>query len=272
RGAHVSAAAAAVATYDATFAGCYDRLFGSLARLTAPHVVAIHRRMRPEAAPTFADLCCGTGLVASAFLARGYSGIAVDVSPSMLDVARRNLREPLEDGRVRLIESDVLSFQPDAAFSMITCINRVFNQLPSLDDVRGTMRTAARAAAPGGLFLFDLATEAGLVAVNGEVIRDLPDALFIMRSSYDAQERAGRQEATGFYLDDAGGWQRFRFRSPVRALDFAWVRSEMCAAGWSSVRFVAPDFSTVVDAPGDLESVYVLAERGAAAASNGHAG
>ncbi len=69
------------------------------------------------------DLCTGSGCLAI-LLAEAYpeaSIDAADISPRALEVARRNVADHALEGRVRLVESDLLAAFDDSEYDLIVC-------------------------------------------------------------------------------------------------------------------------------------------------------
>ena len=102
------------------------------------------------------DLGCGTGNSAYPFFSRGFHVTGLDASPEMLAVAREKLPP------VRFVEGDFTSFDLGETFDLVIS---VFDSLNNLLEPRDLLRTAERVhahLAPGGLFVFDVNTTAGL--------------------------------------------------------------------------------------------------------------
>ncbi len=68
------------------------------------------------------DLGCGTGVVARALARRGWRVIAVDHSPEMLEIARRNARADGLNERIDFRRADLLEDElPAASADLVTC-------------------------------------------------------------------------------------------------------------------------------------------------------
>jgi SAM-dependent methyltransferase len=83
--------------------------------IEARQVAAMVRRLRPGA-HALLDVACGTGLHLDAFADLGFDVTGVDVSPVMLDAARRRRRD------ATLHEGDMRSFALDQRFDVVTCL------------------------------------------------------------------------------------------------------------------------------------------------------
>jgi SAM-dependent methyltransferase len=99
------------------------------------------------------DIACGTGKSFIPFLTRGYAVTACDVSPAMLERARRKPAArgaDLHVGDMRIL--------PDLGenFDLITCLDDSLNYLVSDDDLYAAFCEARARLAPDGRYLFDV--------------------------------------------------------------------------------------------------------------------
>lgn len=104
------------------------------------------------------ELAAGTGRVAVPLAARGYPVTAVDIDPEMLDRARqRAARAGLEDGRLMLVEADLVDYRAaDAGRHTLTFIalNSIM-LLPTRDAQRAAVATLATHLQAGGIAVVD---------------------------------------------------------------------------------------------------------------------
>jgi len=142
------------------------------------------------------DLACGTGAAALVFAARGAVVVGVDLSPDMLRIAQEQAVQRGLD--VAWIEADIRALPPDprlapASFDLITCLFDSLNQLLDDTDLTAVCRTVGTLLRPGGYFIFDLNTPAGLRTWHeyDQVTFDGRDLLVINRLTFDpVQQRA----------------------------------------------------------------------------------
>ncbi|MGH2948658.1 MAG: class I SAM-dependent DNA methyltransferase [Solirubrobacteraceae bacterium] len=99
------------------------------------------------------DLACGTGKSFLPFLDRGYRVTACDISPAMLDLARRRA-----NGRAQLLEADVRDLPALGAFDLVTFLDDAVNYLDSAAELEAAFAGIARNLAPGGVLVFDANT------------------------------------------------------------------------------------------------------------------
>jgi len=96
---------------------------------------------------TVADVGTGTGFVAAGIAPRVGRVLALDNSPAMLDVARKNLAE-LGIANVDLLEGDVRALPLDSASVDAAFANMVLHHP---EDPGAMLREMARVAKPGGV-------------------------------------------------------------------------------------------------------------------------
>lgn len=97
------------------------------------------------------DIGCGTGIVALAISPYVRSIHAVDVSPGMVERARRNLSDA---GNVRIDCGSILKIPADDASAEKVLAYSVLQYLPDVEAVRTAFREIVRVLAPGGRALF----------------------------------------------------------------------------------------------------------------------
>jgi SAM-dependent methyltransferase len=128
--------------------------FGDLADGAATRLLAELRGTGHEAG-TVVDLGCGSGILARRVSDSGYEVDGVDLSPAMLDLARRNAPQ------VTFRRGSLLDAELPAAVA-VTATGEALNYATderagdaALADVFGRVRASLE---PGGIFLFDVAT------------------------------------------------------------------------------------------------------------------
>ena len=181
------------------------------------------------------DVACGTGKSFMPMLSRGYEVVACDVSPAMVELARR--RSGLEPTDVFV--ADMRDLPTLGTFDLATCLDDSFNYLVSDEELAQALEGVARNLRPGGLFVFDtnsLAVYGRLFAQDSIV--ETGDAMFCWRGSGEADfEPGGICEATIeiFSAGEAGCWTRTSSRHIQRHHDQALVRRLLPAAGFELV-------------------------------------
>ncbi len=100
------------------------------------------------------DLGCGSGLSAQEFVKAHYRVFGIDISESLIDIARR--RVPNAEFQVgSLFQSDI---PPCSAVTSIgECLNYLFDPGNDSQTLVGLFRRIHSALTPGGVFIFDIA-------------------------------------------------------------------------------------------------------------------
>ena len=127
------------------FAYAYDqalgeRFFRSVRRLLN-RILAAH----PARERTHLDVACGTGLAMQYFEQRGYRSVGVDLSISMLQIARRRTS--------RLLLGDMRALPLRRKFARITCL---YDSLNHLKELQTAFAAIAEVLSEDGLLLFDV--------------------------------------------------------------------------------------------------------------------
>ncbi|HEX9967527.1 MAG TPA: class I SAM-dependent methyltransferase [Solirubrobacterales bacterium] len=97
------------------------------------------------------DVACGTGRAFGPLLRRGWRVRGCDLSPSMLEWARRE-----GDGRVELDTADMRELPVYGEFELVLCLNDSINYLLGDDELRRSLAGMRANLAAGGLVLFDV--------------------------------------------------------------------------------------------------------------------
>lgn len=100
------------------------------------------------------DVACGTGKSFAPLLERGYDVSACDISPAMVERARRC---PGVDPD-RVLVADMRSLPKLGAFELVTCLDDAVNYLLDVDDLVAAFASVAGLLAPDGVYLFDTNT------------------------------------------------------------------------------------------------------------------
>ena len=120
----------------------------------AVYIRRLIRQHKPDG-KTLLELACGTGGILQ-ILAKSYDVVGLDRSPQMLSIARKKLPQ------VKFFQRNMVSFDLGQKFDVIICVFDSINHVLKFADWKKIFRNAARHLQEGGLFLFDINTEAKL--------------------------------------------------------------------------------------------------------------
>jgi SAM-dependent methyltransferase len=199
------------------------------------------------------DLACGTGTLALLLADEGWDVVGLDASEAMLAQARAKAANYDTPGRASFVRGDMRAIgienaelkikkkTEDAAiqfsifnsqFDLITCFYDSVNYMLTEADLAACFQTAARALAPGGLFVADMNTRYFLEHDWGtcEVIEQA-DFVQITQSHYNPATGCSTMVLTGFAGDDDQGFHRFDETHIERAYDPALVGRLLESAG-----------------------------------------
>lgn len=122
------------------------------------------------------EMGCGTGRVVLALAAAGYRVTGVDVSPALLDVARRKVAAAGLGDRVAWHQSDLLHVHlPAQAFALAVCVSNTLMHFTTPAAQVQVLRVACAALQPGGLLFLHLFNPdvARLIEIQG--VQELAD-------------------------------------------------------------------------------------------------
>jgi SAM-dependent methyltransferase len=131
------------------------------------------------------DLCCGSGLLASELIARGYRVVGVDASEAMLAVARKRLGPEAALSRMTLPDLTL-----EGVFDAAVCTFDGFNYLTP-EELGLTIAALAYQLRPAGWLVFDLHTDAMMdfTISHGVVAGQAAENDFVISSVVDPSAR-----------------------------------------------------------------------------------
>jgi predicted TPR repeat methyltransferase len=176
--------------YDA-LAPIYDRMmshvdYGEWAGL----IVKIAKKYMREKRPSVFELGGGTGVLASLLRQRGVDYLGSDRSFSMCSIAAHR--------RVPVVCSNALAIPSKKTFDLIVFLYDGINYLQSLDEYSRLFVEAAKNLVPGGLFLFDITTEANSLTHFRSYLEheDWGDYAYVRRSYYNKERLEQHNDIT----------------------------------------------------------------------------
>lgn len=98
------------------------------------------------------DLACGTGNTTLPLIRRGYSATGCDISPGMIDEARRKLPDHAD----AFVVADMRALPPLGEFDLVVCLDDGINYLLSDSELEDAFAGVARVLSREGVFAFDV--------------------------------------------------------------------------------------------------------------------
>ena len=226
----------ATGDYGPVFARAYDRCWTEHAARVAPELRRHHEALG-DVPRALLDVSCGTGQLCLHFLEHGYRVTGIDLSPDMIAIARAHCADHVAAGRAAFFVADAASFAVGGGFGLAVSTYNALNHLPDLDALRGCFRSVREALAPGGGFVFDLNTRAGLrQAWNGVHAADSEGVTAQAESVYDGGARAFTR-ISGTVREEDGRLERFDETLANTAFALADVHAALLAEGFTAVRW-----------------------------------
>jgi SAM-dependent methyltransferase len=101
------------------------------------------------------ELACGAGKLLAVFAGAGHEVVGLDLSETMLSLARRRIEAlpPEVAGRVTLVRGDMADFDLGRRFPAIVLADNSFRELPDRDALLAGLLCIRRHLAPGGRLL-----------------------------------------------------------------------------------------------------------------------
>lgn len=172
------------------------------------------------------DLGCGTGLSFVALLDRGFEVTACDISPGMLEIARRRAGD-----RAELLVADMRTLPELGEFDLVWAVNDAANYVLSDEELRASLASMVRNLAPDGVVLFDLNTLHTFETFFCETQeREVDGQRFVWRGEMDVEEiepgvtAAAHFEAEGLDIDHVHRQRHFPEADVLAAIESAGLR------------------------------------------------
>jgi SAM-dependent methyltransferase len=147
---------AAAAPYGELSSAIYDSIYADKDyEAECDLIEEAFARHRPTEVRSLLDLGCGSGGHLLPLARRGYEVAGVDLSPGMLDVARRKVADAGLPG-VDLHQGDLRSVRLGRTFDAALLMFAVLGYQSSNDDVLAALRTVRAHLRPGGVLCFDV--------------------------------------------------------------------------------------------------------------------
>jgi SAM-dependent methyltransferase len=180
--------------YEADLAYVHDVGFGAFSLKAAPGLLRMLRRKRIRSG-LVVDLGCGSGIWASELIRAGYDVVGVDLSTSMLKLARAKAPQ------AKFVRSSLLDFEIcpcDAVTSLGECVCYGFDPRNSQRQLRRLCARVFRALRPGGVFIFDVAQPGRVLDSATERYWQGADWVMFRKAEEDTRRHILRRHITVF--------------------------------------------------------------------------
>lgn len=145
-----------MSVFDSLYAGQYDQFYAEKNYSSECDMVEGAVELFGQNMPsTVLDIGCGTGGHAIELARRGYQVTGVDLSPSMLDIAKNKAASLDSTQRPVWLSGDARDFDTAMSFDLGIMMFAVIGYLTVNDDVLTCLRNIRRQLKPGALFVCD---------------------------------------------------------------------------------------------------------------------
>jgi len=218
---------------------------------------------------TVLDLACGTGAAALQFAAAGYAVTGVDNAPAMLAEARRKaceVRNAQATEDVCFLLADLRTFTLPLPVNLVTCYYDSLNYLTDAADLARAFARVRAALVPGGLFVADMNTRAGLAADWNDQcrVRAVGETYFVEQTTWDDATAIGTLTLTGF-VPEGNDYQCFEETHRERGYTVAEITAALTSADLTPLDLFACDrhLGPTLDAPDSDTHRVILVARAA---------
>ena len=245
--------------------GAYEALAASYDRLTNDvdyeATVAFYREilqqegLRPR---TAVDLACGTGVKTCRLAAKGYELIGVDISPEMLMEANARAGEGNYDIAPMFINQDLRELDMYGTSDAAICSFDGFNYIAP-EELSDVFKRVSYFVQPGGVFIFDVNTEAKFRKMDGMTYIDEAEDFFCAwRTDYYEEERECVY-CVDVFRREGELWDRTSEEHVEYTHDLPWLKDLLLENGFEDVSFFG---ELSFDAPeADADRVFVCCRR-----------
>lgn len=133
------------------------------------------------------DIACGTGNLIAELHKRDYHVIGVDISPEMIEVARKN------NPNIRFHVEDMTCMNLGIEADLVTCAFDSINYLLDNKQLNEAFKTVYKHLKHGGFFFFDVNTPFHYEKKHfGMIARDIDGIKFKQKLKYDKENRTAK--------------------------------------------------------------------------------
>ena len=204
------------------------------------------------------ELGCGTGSFTMVMAKKGYDIMGIDLSPDMLDIARKKSKAAGLD--IMYLEQDMSELDLYCTTGTVISVCDSVNYLLEDEEVRSTFRLVNNFLFPKGIFIFDFNTLHKYRDVIGDttIAENREDCSFIWENYYHDEEHINEYDLTIYYRSGADS-ENFK-RSVETHYQRGYTLEEMKAfvneAGLEFVTAIDAETKNAPDA--DSERIYVV--------------
>lgn len=181
--------------YDENFSLFYNKYLTNQAKRYGNFIMSLLNKRGLQTGKII-DIMCGTGNLLVQFENRGWETCGVDISESMLEVAKTNL------SKTKLIQSDIIKFNSIDNYQVAVATADALNHLETKEDVKGVFETVFSLLSNSGYFIFDMNTPLGIKNNNYYISSSDEDGISIREGFVDEIHGVGFTRFYGAFKTD----------------------------------------------------------------------
>lgn len=169
------------------FALVYDRLMDNIPYDEWFHYINLLLEEFNIKSGIIAELGCGTGNITERLAAAGYEMIGIDISPAMLDIAKK--KNDKNGSSTLYLNQDMREFELYGTVSAIISVCDSVNYILDTKELTEVFRLVNNYLDPKGIFIFDFNTRHYYldIVADATIAEDREDISFIWDNLYDPE-------------------------------------------------------------------------------------
>ena len=176
------------------------------------------------------ELGCGTGSMTELLAGCGYDMIGVDSSPEMLEIAQE--KKDVSGHDILYLLQDMREFELYGTVRAVVSVCDSLNYLTDDGDLDDVFALVNNYLDPGGVFIFDMNTEAKYRELGDSVIAENRDECsFIWENWYDEETSVNEYDLTLFIRGEHGLYEKYEETHFQRAYGIGEVSEAIARAG-----------------------------------------
>ena len=205
------------------------------------------------------DLGCGTGSMTIELAKRGYDMTGVDISPEMLDIARREAEKCGLSDKNLWLNQDICAFELYGTVDVCVSNLDTINHLLSKDDVYDCFMLVHNYLDPDGIFIFDINGKYKFENIYADktYVYDEKDGVLIWQNKYSKRSKICDFYITAFDKQRDGSYQRHDDVQSERMYRIKDMKSMLLECGFEFIGAYSDfDFTPATD---DAERIFIIA-------------
>lgn len=203
------------------------------------------------------ELGCGTGRFGSLMSTEGYEVTGIDLSKEMIKQAIKRGRHFRLNTSYQVMDMRKLTFKNE--FPVVVSVCDSMNYLADTDELYDTLVGVREALSEGGIFIFDMKTEAFFKSLGEEIYSDEKDIGEYYWENYYDEETRNNDYYISFYIKKGRLYRKFVEEHTQHAFTPEEVRDVAKRAGLTIIEERNSEFEASADYSG--ERIYFIMKK-----------